>query len=621
MINKKSNLFYYFILNLFFLISCQNKKDLPTYKIKEEIKEIKTASFYNQNIINNPKLFELTKIPYKTKIGYKDYIDDFHYFEDLKNTIFKDFLDMETKNFDDYINKNPIFKQELTNELNLRNNYYKKINEIIKKSPNNIYMAKKDLNTNTITIKRNNDLLEISNSIGNFEWSNDSKNIFYVSIDEKNIYKLYKYNLEYNKSKIIYEEKDPNFSLTLRKSISDSYLFLNCINQDSNEIRYMGAKDPKDNFKVFTPRKKGIFYNIEHNGYKFIVLTNSGATNYKLMGVNVLENYRNTWEEIFPNNENQKLDKLFVNKNFAIVFYKEDFFQRIKVINLKNFKRFNLDFKDEINYEILPTDEIIYNNNDFNFSFSSLIKPEIIYNYKPDKKILTKIEQKEVFSYRESDYKTNRSSFKGKNGIINISSVYKNTDTKNNKVLIQLRGLTENDSFKPETISLLDKGLTINYIHLNGAEENSKNWFNNEYTSFKRDFLDDIINSIEYILEKNPNFKEIYALGENHSALALQIVLNRRPELFKKVVLINPQKHIFNDKDNMDFTNFKIYTSPYHNLQDKNYPNILMISDINNTENLKYVAKINSFIKNNNKAFLNLKKDYLSDYYYFLLSK
>lgn len=617
------------ILSSLLVFSCAEKNvkiQEKNVKILSETQKIKLQAKVTIPIPN--------KKPQKIKINKHDYLDDFYYLYDNKNDLTKTYIQNETE-YEKYQTSELLnIKQEIELELKLRKSENKK--ETIKISPNKNYIAYSnkynEFDPYTIKIKnlKNGKIIEeINNVYGNMEWSNDDKILYYCTFENNRSSKLYKYIISSNSKKIVYDEKDMNYSLNLSKTISRAYIILNSQSKNANEILYIGAREQANKLNVFMHRKEGVFYDIQHNGYKFIVLTNSNSPNYKIMAVNVLEEFRNTWEEIFANNKNQKLNKLIVNKNDAIVFYTENNLEKIKVIELKNFKSHNIEFTENLNYDLDSYDEENYDSNNFKFTLSSLTTPEIIYKYNTEKKILSKYQQQEVYNYNQNNYVSKKLTILGKNGEINISIVSKKTskNENNRKMLINFAGQDENDFFHPEIVSLLDRGYSVAYLHLNGGKNNCQEWFESKDLNFKRDFIYDISNTIDYLVDnKFTSHDNISAYAKGTGGLVLQILANIKPYSLKNIVINNPYSYDFRKiiEKKEDFFIYQLKTAPYYNIQDKKYPNIFIQTDSEDLESLRYIAKLRTLKNNHNKvSFKFTEKDnyieYLSSNYSFLL--
>ena len=92
---------------------------------------------------------------------------------------------------------------------------------------------------------------KIENVTGNMAWAEDNKTLFYTRQDPKTLrsFQIYKHTLgtDSKSDKLVYEEKDEEFSCYIGKSRSRKYLMIASIQTLSTEFRYLDATDPSGN--------------------------------------------------------------------------------------------------------------------------------------------------------------------------------------------------------------------------------------------------------------------------------------------------------------------------------------------------------------------------------------
>lgn len=496
-------------------------------------------------------------------------------------------------------------------------------------SPLQTYLAYSiDLNNSgnfTIYIKNlsNGEILknEIISTSGNFEWTNDNKNIYYAANDkELNPTKIYKHNVMSGTNKLVYSEKDDNFKLSLSKTDSDAFILIKAKSDNTSEVLYLGAKDTRDNFKIFQKRKNGVMYDLEHNGGKFYVLTNSNARNFKLMSANLLEQYRkNSWQVILAENPHQKLQSMQVYKNNIVVLFQENNKDKIKIINLKKQKTDDIDFKD-INYSFNLLQHNNFNSNIVDFSYSSLLSPKSVFEYNMDKKSLKTIKRENLRDYNQYNYQSDRTFVRGVNDKnIPIALVYKKGIQKNGPSPLLLE-ISNDYSFSPERISLLNRGFIIALADIGN---------NTKAQIINKEYDNDLISCAEYLINNGYTTSDkLSAYAKNKDGLILAQAVNKRPDLFKSVLLDSPVLDLVSDADKLseslnmskysdNYFSTLVSNSPYENIRVENYPNILVNvnSDSNLSDALRYVAKLRGNKKDTNKVVVisNSYKNHLSN--------
>ena len=86
---------------------------------------------------------------------------------------------------------------------------------------------------------------------------------------------------------LVYHEIDEAFSLRARRSRSGGYIFLQISSMSTDETRYLPANRPDAPLQLIQPRRPWHEYSVAHHGERFLILSNAGAENFKLMQTNI----------------------------------------------------------------------------------------------------------------------------------------------------------------------------------------------------------------------------------------------------------------------------------------------------------------------------------------------
>src|SRR6185436_16394986 len=73
------------------------------------------------------------------------------------------------------------------------------------------------------------------------------------------------------------------FGLSLQKTKDRKFILISDGSFSSDEYKYLPASDPMGTFKVIQPNTNDLEYSVEHHGNKFLIVTNDGAVNFKLV--------------------------------------------------------------------------------------------------------------------------------------------------------------------------------------------------------------------------------------------------------------------------------------------------------------------------------------------------
>ena len=117
---------------------------------------------------------------------------------------------------------------------------------------------------------------KVENTTGSSVWGNDGKTLFYAKKDPVTLRsdKIYRHTLgtSTDQDVLVFHEKDSTFTTFVYKTKSKKYLVIGSVSTLTSEYQILDANDPEGNFKVFSPRKRGLEYSISHyNGNFFCV--------------------------------------------------------------------------------------------------------------------------------------------------------------------------------------------------------------------------------------------------------------------------------------------------------------------------------------------------------------
>lgn len=672
---------------IFVLLGAYSNSINNDTKDKKILKD--NISFEDEEIISPTA----KSIPEKINYNFEIYTDNYSWMKDKSNPDLINYLAQENKYSDSILEKNIDIKQQLFGEMSEKisleeetrpeknGNYYyyqkylegqqyplyyrKNINNIyssdelildlnkfsqgknisfpgdFKVSPDNKYLAfsiDNDGNeTYTIYIMnlQTNEFIteEINNTYGNIEWTNDSKYIYYSVLNNSlRPFKIYKHkiNSSLNSDLLIYHERDNAYSVNISKTDSKAYILINSESINSNEIRYLGAKNLNSRFQIFQKRASNIKYYIQHNGGKFYILTNSNARHFKIMSVNVLEQYRKvSWEQVIPTNYNLTLNSFQMLKNNLVIYFREKGLSKIKVFNIKNNKKYDIDFP-EPSYSIKPISVNDFNSDKLHFSYSSFLTPTTIYEYDLAKRTRKLIKEEKIKSFNSYNYQSERLNITSRDGKkIPVSLIYKKDMVRNGENNLFLTaygayGESNDPKFEIDKLSLVDRGFIYAIAHVRGGGEFGTDWYESGKLLDKKNTFNDFIDCAESLIYQGYTSKEkITAFGKGAGGMLVATSINLRPELFKNVLLEDPFLDVLNTmKDEtlpltIDEYNewgnpnrYRYYEyiksySPYDNIINQKYPNILITSGINNSvvgvwESAKYTAKIRNLTKKTN---------------------
>ena len=478
---------------------------------------------------------------------------------------------------------------------------------------------------------------EIPNTSYSVQWGNDNRAVFYTVLDEaKRPHKLYRHILgaDVSEDQLVHHEKDQRFFVGVSKTRSRKYLLLNLGSMITSEVRYLDANQPESVFTMIHPRQQGMEYRVEHHGDHFYIVTNDDAINFKMVKTPVTAPGKTNWIEVIPHRETVKLDRVDAFRDHLAVYERDNGLRTLRIMDLPGTQEHYVEFPEPV-YTFYPTGNREFDTNTLRFTYSSLITPRSVFDYKMDDRTRELKKQQEVLGgYDPSQYQSERILATASDGTtVPISIVYRKGMVRNGNNPTLLRGYgsygASNDPwFSSNRLSLLDRGFICAIAHIRGGGEMGRPWYEAGKLLNKRNTFTDFIACAEHLIEQGYTSSEHLAIsGGSAGGLLMGAVTNMRPGLFKAVVAGVPFVDVINtmldpsipltaieleewgDPTNKAHYDYMMTYSPYDNVTAKDYPNVLITAGLNDArvqywEPAKWTAKLRALKTDNNRLLL-----------------
>ena len=476
-----------------------------------------------------------------------------------------------------------------------------------------------------------NDVLE--NTSGNITWGNNEY-IFYTYKDPNTLIsnKVYRHKLGDAQSNdfLVYEEKDDEFNLSISKSRTNKYIYINSGKTESNELWLIDIENLLENPECVLRRSDKHLYYVEDTPEGFFALSNKDERiNFCLLKFKEsdFENFSN-WEVLIEHNEKRLLEDFICFQDFLFLDIREDGLPKILKLNRENLSKDYIDFPDP-SYSCYISSNPEYESNEFLFGYTSLRKPSSVFslNFKTNER--KEIWKSQINNFNEDLYETKRIKIESRDGkLVPNSLVYKkDIDLKKAPLLMYgygSYGSIIDASFRRTIIPLLNKGFIFCISHIRGGSEMGRQWYEDGKMLNKKNTFFDFIDSTKSLLSKDiGNPASVFAFGGSAGGLLMGAIINYEPELYKGIISAVPfvdvlttmsdesiplttfeYKEWGNPKNKEEYEYIKSY-SPYDNIEKKNYPTVFVTSSLFDSqvqyfEPAKYVPKLreNSTSKN-----------------------
>ncbi|AEV32772.1 protease II [Owenweeksia hongkongensis DSM 17368] len=483
---------------------------------------------------------------------------------------------------------------------------------------------------------------EITNTTGGAAWANDNSTIFYTAKDETlRPNKVYRHKLGSKTDDVeIYHEADETFVCGAYRSKSQSFIMIASGSTVSNEYRYLDANNPEGEFKIIQPRVRDLEYSVAHFGEFWYILTNADkATNFKLMRAPLAKTTKENWEEIIPHRPNVYLENLEIFKEYLVTEERENGLTRIRIKRWDGSDEHYMEF-DEETYTAGIGNNPEFDSQTLRYGYSSLTTPSSVIDYDMEFRKKQVMKQQEVVGgHNPEEYHAERIWATAADGTkVPMSLVYKKSLKKaeGNPTLLYgygSYGITVDPGFSATRLSLLDRGFVFVIAHIRGGQYLGRQWYEDGKMLKKKNTFTDFIACAEKLIEdKYTTTEHLYAMGGSAGGLLMGAVMNMRPDLFNGMIAAVPFVDVVttmldtsiplttgeydewgnpNDRDYYDY--IKSY-SPYDNVEEKDYPSLLITTGINDSqvqywEPAKWVAKLRTKKTDKNPLYLYTNMD------------
>ncbi len=486
---------------------------------------------------------------------------------------------------------------------------------------------------------------KIENTTGGSIWANDNKTLFYTNKDPVNLRsdKIYKHKFGTSSSEdqMVFHEKDETYGTYVFKSKSKKYIIIGCYSTLTSEFQTLNANNPDGEFKMFSPRERGVEYSISHYGDSFYLLTNKdGAKNFKLMKVGESSTSSDNWKEFIAHREDVLLEDIDIFKDYYVLSERENGLNKLKITRWDKKDSYYLPFESET-YTAYVGQNPEFDTEILRYSYNSQTTPSSVidFNMKTKEKEVKKEQEVLGGKFKKENYRSERIWATARDGVkVPMSIVYhKDTKINANTPVLQYAygsyGSTVDPYFSTVRLSLLDRGFVYVLTHIRGGQYLGRQWYEDGKLLNKKNTFTDFIDCSKYLIDNNyTSAKHLYAMGGSAGGLLMGVIVNMAPELYNGVVAQVPFVDVvttmlddsiplttgefdeWGNPNEKEFYDYMKSYSPYDNVIAQDYPNLLVTTGLHDSqvqyfEPAKWVAKLRELKTNDNLLLLNINMD------------
>ncbi len=482
----------------------------------------------------------------------------------------------------------------------------------------------------------------LADTVGNIEeemiWAGDSRTVLYVAKDPVTLLskEVYSHKVGENSGanaapdRLLYAEPDDSYYISLRRSRSGRYLYIDLGSTDQTETRYAAADDPQLHFQPVAPREANHEYSVDQLGDDFVIRTNWQAPNFRIVRAPIaLSADKRTWRDVVPHRTAAYVEDFEVATTHLAVNERIGGLLRIRILPWPSASSASTQEaagelieagEPAFAMTLIPTPGI--DSPVIRYSYSSLITPRTIYDrdLRSGHSERKKIDR--IPGFNPADYATAFVRAPARDGQqIPVSLAWRKGTPRNGTAPLYQYGygsygLSTDPEFSRNWVSLMDRGFVVAIAHVRGGQELGRQWYEDGRLLHKMNTFTDFIDVTRFLVHQKyaaPN--KVFAHGGSAGGLLMGAIANMAPDEYRGIIANVPFVDVVttmldetiplttNEFDQWGNPQQKIYYdymlaySPYDNVQARNYPAMLVQtglwdSQVQYFEPAKWVAKL-----------------------------
>lgn len=456
-----------------------------------------------------------------------------------------------------------------------------------------------------------------------FVWANDSWTFYYVRKHPVTLlpYQVWRHAIgtPASQDKLIYEEKDDTYYVSLHKTTSKHYVVIHLASATTSEVRLLDAEMADAEPFVFLPRRKDHEYSLDHYQHRFYLRSNRNGKNFGLYRTRMRDEQQ--WEELIPPRENIMLEGFTLFTDWLVVEERQRGLTSLRQINRKTREVIGIAFDDPA-----YVTWIAYNPESetarLRYGYSSMTTPDTLFELDMDTGERRVLKQTEVPGFDAANYRSEHQWIVARDGVeVPVSLVYhrKHFRKGHNPLLVYgygSYGASIDADFSFSRLSLLDRGFVYAIVHVRGGGELGQQWYEDGKFLKKKNTFNDYLDACDALLKLGYGSPSLcYAMGGSAGGMLMGVAINARPELFHGVIAQVPFVDVVttmldesiplttgefeewgNPQEPQYYEYMKSY-SPYDNVTAQAYPHLLVTTGLHDSqvqywEPAKWVAKL-----------------------------
>jgi oligopeptidase B len=374
---------------------------------------------------------------------------------------------------------------------------------------------------------------------------------------------------------------------------------------------------------VIEPRREGVEYQVDHQGDRFLIVTNDQALDFKLVEAPVSHPGRENWRDVIPHAPGTRIESADAFADHVVVHLRRDALTGLRVIRTTDGATHDVAFDEPVYTVVAFGDNPEYDSTVYRFHYTSLVTPASVYDYDLDGRTRTLRKRQPVLGdFDPERYESIREWAPAPDGTSVPLSLVRRRDHPEGPAPTLLFGYgayeaSMDPGFSIARLSLLDRGVTFAIAHVRGGGELGRSWYEDGKLLRKRNTFTDFIASADHLIAQGYTRPDLLAArGGSAGGLLMGAVANLAPERFRAIVaevpfvdnvntMLDPSLPLTvteweewgNPVTDPEAYRYMRSYSPYENVDGRPYPAILATAGLNDPrvsyhEPAKWVARL-----------------------------
>lgn len=476
-----------------------------------------------------------------------------------------------------------------------------------------------------------------------FVWAADSRHLFYVRQDAGNLHSGSVWRHERGQDpaadQLVHEEHDKTLFVELRASASRRHVLIDIHGTDTAELRAVPAAAPETPAQLVFARKPGVRLHAEHLNGRWLLRTNEGAPNFRLVEVpEKTPEQRDTWRDLVAARADVMVEGFVAFDQALALEERAQARRRVRVIA-----------PDGRTLRVVDGGEAatvsLGDNRDpsaaqVQLVQQSLVRPPAVVDVHLASGRETLRRQEQLKGHDPSLYRTRQIEVKARDGAaVPVTLAWRPDRARQDgsaPLLIEAYGaygISYDLDFGAHRLPLLERGFVVAIAHVRGGSELGQAWYEAGRLAHKHHSFEDFVDVTDELLAQRWGHPEkVFAQGASAGGLLLAVVANEAGGRYRGMALDVPFVDVvtslldasmpltanewgqWGDPRRKADHDYLLSYSPYDNISARDYPAMLVTTALWDSlvpyhEPAKYVARLRATKTDRNPLLLHVEME------------